>query len=627
MPCHSRCTRTLRLLLAGGLALAAGNAPATAPPPPGPTAASCDATVAGKCYVTGRFTVTSSSPGADHYRVCRSHDTGGWGGCNVVIAHDTQVPFTVAGADLPSDGLRRAYYVSSCDAGGACTPWKDNDEAYVERDVSPPVAGSATVSSPAWRVDRTETYEIVAAATDAGSGVGEIRALINLWGSNSANRRGHFSWRDESLGYAFAKNRVSCAGGGLASMHPSNHGATRVTLESCATTLTGDERRVTFTLRPNESFGVFDPVNDVATRAWDLVGNASGWTQFDLNFSSFRPDDAPGERIGYQGILDGAGLDQADAEGIGVNLATLLLQRRTCAPFYWQTVDSAAILADFAARNVHAMVILENFLFKDVNSTAVYHDDCDDPTPAPPPEPTPCGNGALWRRLPDWQARLDAFDALHGAAMNPQDVALFLISSEVNDRCFDLAEVEEVAGEVKSRYPAIPVGFLYGATYNRLGERLSEPPPAFFPAVFDIVGLFSYDNFDVADPLEPRNATGSYYNPEEPTDPSTIYGDLLAKLHPHQEVLLVFDADYSGGPDPCVDPQGDPQSGNAAQGWCAADLGEVAENYAEFMTYRPEVTMLGGFTWQSLLTLPQSVRDRAAAMVCDAFDNDSWLCE
>lgn len=614
--------------LTGGWILAAASARAAVPPPPSPTVPSCDATVAGKCYVTGPFTLASSSPGAHHYRVCRSPDTEGWGGCEVVITQNTQMPYAVGGADLPADGFQRAYYVSACDAGGACTKWKDNDEAYAELDVSPPTLGTATVSSAAWRVDRTETYDVVATAADAGSGVGEIKAVINLYGSNSANRRGFFSWRDDSLGYKFTKDRVPCVGGGLASMNPTPlHGATRTTLVGCETTLTGDQRRVNFTVRPNESFGVFGPINDVATRAWDFLSNKPAWTQFDLDFSSFRPNDAPGERIGYQGIVDGAGLDQADAEGIGVNLATLLLQRRTCAPFYWQTVDGAAILAEFAARNVQAMLILENFLFKNVNAAAVYNDDCDDPTPAPPPEPTSCGNGALWRRLPDWQARLDAFDALHGAAMVPEDVAFFLISSEVNDRCFDLAEVEEVAAEVKSRYPSIPVGFIYGATYNRLGVRISEPPPAFFPAVFDVVGLFSYDNFDVADPLEPRNATGSYYDPEDPANPSTIYGDLLAKLHPHQRVLLVFDADYSGGPDPCVDPEGDPQSGNAAQGWCATDLAAVADHYAEFMTYRPEVTMLGGFTWQSLLTLPQSVRDRAAAMVCDAFDNDSWLCQ
>lgn len=597
------------------------------PPPPSEAVATCVATVGGECYVAGSFSLDAVSQGADYFRVCRSQDTDGWGGCNTVIAHNAQMPFAVSADDLPSDGMRRAYYVSACDAQGKCTRWSDNDEAYVWMDSSKPSVPTASVSSSVWKVDRTALYEIEITATDATSGVGEIRVVINLYGSNSANRRGFFSWRHDDLDYAFEKDRIPCDGGGWASMHGTLHGPTRTTLLGCDTSLlSGGERRVTFTVRPNETFGVFGPVNDVAARAWDHLGNRSSWTQFNLNFSTVRPFDAPGKLIGYQGILSADGLAVAEQEGIGVNLATLILQRRTCAPFYWRSVDSEQILGDFANRGVRAMVVLENFLFKNVNDSAGYYDDCDDPALPPPLEPTTCKNGALWRRLPDWRTRLDTFDELHGSGVTSDSVAFFLIASEVNDRCFDLEEVEEVAQEIKSRYPNVSAGFIYGATYFRDGTRLSEPPPPYFPAIFDVVGLFSYDNFNVNDPLEQRNATDLYYNPEDPGDLSTVYGDLLSKLHRHQEVFLVFDADYSGGPDPCVDPNGEPKTGNAAQGWCPDDLADVADNYAEFMTFRPEVTMLGGFTWQSLLDLPQSVRERAAEMVCYAFDNHSWFC-
>ncbi|MEM1206149.1 MAG: hypothetical protein AAGN66_23160, partial [Acidobacteriota bacterium] len=155
--------------------------------------------------------------------------------------------------------------------------------------------------------------------------------------------------------------------------------------------------------------------------------------------------------------------------------------------------------------------------------------------PPPTPGTSACFEDQKWELLDDWMDRLDLFESLHGSRMTPDNVEFFLISSEVNDRCFDLDEVEEVALEVKRRYPAIPVAFFYGATYDRFGQRASQPPPVRFPAVFDVVGLFSYDIFDLIDPHEARNSTGTYYNPEQPNDLSTIYGDLLDKLLPHQE--------------------------------------------------------------------------------------------
>ena len=482
-------------------------------------------------------------------------------------------------------------------------------------DTTPPTLDSVAVSSPTWTADRSRTYNIVAKATDLGSGVREIRTVIDLQGSNSSIRRGFFSWRDQSLGYAFQKNRVQCTGGGWGSMHHTLHGATRSTLEACSTSLKdGVERTVTFTLRPNETFGDFDeadePRHDVSMRAWDFDLNKPLWTNFNLDFASNRPADQRGDLIGYGGLIGVDGLNQSISEGIAINIGTLQYLRKECSVNYWRTVDTPAVTTAYEAQGVKAMVIMENFLFHDVNDPI--GDDCQPLDPPPPLDPSACFNNQKWRLLDDWQARLDEFVSLHGAALNAQNVAFFLMSSEVNDRCFLMSEVLMAAEAVRARFPGIPLGFFYGASHNRDGIRISQPPPSSFPAIFDVVGFFSYDNLNINDPLDVRNATGSYYNPENPTDTATIYGDLLSKIQTHQDVLLVFDTDFN--------------SGNALQGWVEEDLSALALNYAEFMTFRPEVKILGGAPWQGLLQLPLSVRQTHATLACEAFVNNSPLC-
>ncbi|MCG8460701.1 MAG: hypothetical protein MI919_30835 [Holophagales bacterium] len=594
----------LCLLALGGSSIAA----AAVPPVPDDPTPTCEAEVDGQCYVKGPFAISASSPGADHYRICRSNDTLGWGGCQVVVTHNSGPSFTITGGHLPSDGFRRAYYFSACDASNQCTSWGAGNPAYVRMDTSAPVQDSLSVYDASWTIDDGSAYKITLRATDTGSGVGEVLALINYQGSNTGNRRGLFSWRHETLSYQWGGDQIACDGGGFASKHPSKWNPTTVTLVDCTTFLDGDQRIVNLTVEPDSSFGVFGPINDISFWARDLVRNGTSWQNFDLDFGS-QLADGLGDGIGYAGILDAAGLRQSLDEGIGGNIATLLYQRKECAAFYWRTVDTAAILDAYAEQNVKAMVILENFLMKDVNDPQ--GEDCQDLVPPPVIQPTDCFRDQKWRLLSDWQARLDEFEALHGVHLSPDNTAFFLISSEVNDRCFDEAEVEQVAVEVRKRFPGIPIAFIYGATHNRHGVRISQPPPADFPKIYDIVGLFSYDNYDIADPLEPRNATGTYYNPLNPQDPTTIYGDLLGKLEPHQKVLLVFDSEFV--------------CGNQLQGWIPDDLGIVALNYADFLRDRPEATLMGG-GWRGLRTLPPLVKDTHALMACEDFVNDSPTC-
>lgn len=598
----SRLHRAVILLIWAGVAPLA----AAVPPVPPKATPTCDGAPNGRCYNRSAFTLTASSPGADHYKVCRSNDTLGWGGCNEVLSHDSGSTFVVDSADLPSDGFRRAYYWSACDADNQCTRWRDNPEVYVYRDATRPVTLSVA-TSPTWVTDDGSQYTLTVTAADSTSGVEEVRTAINLPATGGTDPRGFFSWH--ATHFRFAHDQVACSGGGFASKHHIRYRPTTVTLVGCATSLDGDQRSVSFALQPNPTFGALSQI-DVSLRAWDAVGNAPLWQRFDLDFTSLRPSDQQGKRIGYSGILDATGLDQAVSEGIGVNLATLLYQRKQCAPFYWRDVDTAGILDAYRQQNIQAMVVLENFLFR--NRADPDGDDCQPLEPPPPPEPSPCFNDNQWRLLADWESRLDEFTATHGPHVNASDVAFFLISSEVNDRCFDLDEVETVAIAVRDRFPNIPLAMIYGATHHPGGGLESQPPPVFLPAIYDVVGLFSYEVFDVNHPLEARNVTSTFYDPQQPENPTTVYGDLLTKLHPHQEVLLVFDANINGRKENL--------------GWLAEDLGTVARNYTDFMTHRPEATMMGGFTWQGLRALPQSVRDEHQMLVCERFDNASPLC-
>ncbi len=168
--------RPVTVLTLLSLVLCAGAATA-APPAPDRAAASCDAVAnGGRCYVDGSFTLFYFSPGAHYYRICRSNDTSGWGGCNVVMTSNTGPTYTVDGSHLPSDGFRRAYYIGACDASSDCSTWAENDEVYVQMDLTGPSAPGPTTISCAYSEPGqcwvTGSFTAtVAPASDSGSGV------------------------------------------------------------------------------------------------------------------------------------------------------------------------------------------------------------------------------------------------------------------------------------------------------------------------------------------------------------------------------------------------------------------------------------------------------------------------
>ncbi len=150
------------------------------PPVPPQATVDCGALVNGQCYVNQDFTLSTSSPGAHHFRVCRSGDLPGtnWGGCGTTMTFNTGSSFEVTGTDRPSNGMRRAYYYSACDAANQCTPWGSNPETYVKMDTEAPSAsGPSTTDCNAQTAGATGCWVSgdftlqVTPATDSGSGV------------------------------------------------------------------------------------------------------------------------------------------------------------------------------------------------------------------------------------------------------------------------------------------------------------------------------------------------------------------------------------------------------------------------------------------------------------------------
>ncbi|MEM7586334.1 MAG: hypothetical protein AAF560_23280, partial [Acidobacteriota bacterium] len=131
----------------------------TPPSQPGPATTVCDSISGNTCWVPDAdfelvVTPAVDEPGGsgidpDGYRVCRSHDTTGFGGCDHTMTLDATTRFVVTGADRPAPGQRRAYRFRGRDLAGNWGGW--NAPFYVqtlesEPDVTPPSRPGPTVS-------------------------------------------------------------------------------------------------------------------------------------------------------------------------------------------------------------------------------------------------------------------------------------------------------------------------------------------------------------------------------------------------------------------------------------------------------------------------------------------------
>ncbi len=151
-----------------------------------------------------------------------------------------------------------------------------------------------TVSSPCWITSGSNDYQITVKATGNsptafdGSTYG-LLALINYQGAHTSSPGGYYAWNSTLAGLTaqgYTQNQVACTGGGFVGMYAAAYGATTATLIGGTTSVSGNQRTVTFTIRPNATFPNFTD-NSVSQFAATLPGNCNaGWTETANLFSS-----------------------------------------------------------------------------------------------------------------------------------------------------------------------------------------------------------------------------------------------------------------------------------------------------------------------------------------------------
>lgn len=244
-------------------------------------------------------------------------------GCSTSLEGDTRtVTFTVQPHADFGDFNDNDVSLWIMDRTANASNWQNFDLNFVS-DGTPPIQENLTVSSSDWQVDGVNTYDITLVASDGGSGIKNMRAQINRDGDNSANPRGLFIWKEPSYPFSEAQraDAMECLDpqgnpDGYAAKNGVAYGYEHITLTGCSTTLSGGQRSVTFTVQPHESFGGFAN-NDVSFFVRDHVDIATGWVNYDLNFSSTVTSSLPGTNvyiIGGTVQLDPAD-SSADIEG------------------------------------------------------------------------------------------------------------------------------------------------------------------------------------------------------------------------------------------------------------------------------------------------------------------------
>jgi len=263
--------------------------------PTAPTAFST--TWVGDHFVNTSFTTNNPGGSADGgtgmqgYRLGRSNNNSSafaaW------VGGITNAAVTVSGADLPANGAYRYYYWYAFDN---CNNQSAASGTYIRMDNVAPSRDNVTVTgSTCWNPNNVNNYTITLTSTEAQDGTQSnwggsygMMALVNYQGSlgcscDGANVGGYFAWHPSSYVHG-ADQTAATSGGGFCSKSIA-YGGSKVSLVSCNTSLSGNQRTVNFVVRPNQNYPAFTN-NDVSMYTSDAVGNNSGWTNFDLNFNT-----------------------------------------------------------------------------------------------------------------------------------------------------------------------------------------------------------------------------------------------------------------------------------------------------------------------------------------------------
>ncbi len=243
---------------------------------PGQT--SCLTTDAGY-YASGSANSSQTDCGSDD-----SYSSAGASSCTTVTAGY----YSTGGTSTTRTGETQCEENNYCVSGiktPCATGYTSLAGATSCTDSTAPTTDSVTVSSNNWKADNIATYTVTYKASDIGSsmtgGAARMRILI-FQDTRWTNARGYFAW--DADGYVWAGDNVACTGGGYASKDPANYGFDTMTMTGCTTSVSGDQRTVTLTLRPNTNAGDLTGM-DISMYVTDSAGNNSAWTDFNPNFT------------------------------------------------------------------------------------------------------------------------------------------------------------------------------------------------------------------------------------------------------------------------------------------------------------------------------------------------------
>ncbi|MBI5414920.1 DUF11 domain-containing protein [Candidatus Peregrinibacteria bacterium] len=232
-------------------------------------------------------------------------------GCSTSVTSQGQrtVTFTVRPRSNFGDFARiNDISLWTTDTAGNVLDWQNYDINFGS-DGTPPSKDALSITTIAnnyLRIDGVTSYTITAKATDMGSGIQNMRTLINYQGSNSSNRRGYFAWNEGST-YTFGSDSTDQfpCGTGKADKYngttSGGFGKDFIDLVGCSTSVTSQgQRTVTFTVRPRTNFGDFARINDISFWTMDTAGNvtdssngSSGWDNYDINFGATKYNPIP----------------------------------------------------------------------------------------------------------------------------------------------------------------------------------------------------------------------------------------------------------------------------------------------------------------------------------------------
>jgi hypothetical protein len=224
------------------------------------------------------------------------------GGSNTTVAIGAGIGATAIVPQVTSAfgpfvyNLVSVAYTDNIPSGG-CSNGLSGSATVTVIDNSAPTNDEATVSSLCWEPNGSNTYTITiksSAASGLGGSTYGMMALINYQGTNASDNGptngGYFAWNTTAalLNPPFAKDLMSCTGGGFVAMFGGGYGNTACDLISAVTSVSGNQRTVTFTVRPTVTFPSL-VLNDVSVYSMNSCGVATGWDNFDINFNSVVP--------------------------------------------------------------------------------------------------------------------------------------------------------------------------------------------------------------------------------------------------------------------------------------------------------------------------------------------------